>query len=57
MERKDEWDVLDERMDWLAEHDSVDRRAPGSCAREVNCVVQGFGKVLGGMEREIYDLV
>jgi hypothetical protein len=57
MERKDEWDVLDERMAWLAEHDSVDRRARGSCAREVHGVVQGFGKVLGGMEREMYDLV
>src|SRR5271170_4943755 len=34
MERKDEWDILDERMTWLAENDSHDRRARGSCAKE-----------------------
>jgi hypothetical protein len=55
MERKDEWDILDERMTWLAENDSLSRRARGSCAREIHGVVQGFNKVLGGMEREMYS--
>jgi hypothetical protein len=54
IERKSEWDVLQERMMWLEEHDSVRRRERGSCAREVGFVVRGFGKVLGGMEREMY---
>ena len=54
MERKDEWQVLDQRMAWLAEHDSPLRRGKGSCAREVHGVVRGFDKVLGGMEREMY---
>lgn len=54
MERKDEWQVMDERMAWLAENDSPVRRAKGSCAREVQGVVRGFDKVLGGMEREMY---
>ena len=53
MERKDEWDILNDRMAWLAENDSVERRARGSCAREVHGVVRGFDKVLGGMEREM----
>jgi hypothetical protein len=52
-QRKDEWDMLDERMRWLAEHDSPDRRARGSCAKEVHGVVRGFDKLLGGMEREM----
>ena len=56
MERKDEWDILNDRMAWLAENDSVERRARGSCAREVHGVVRGFDKVLGGMEREMYRL-
>ena len=56
MERKDEWDILNDRMAWLAENDSLDRRARGSCAREVHGVVRGFDKVLGGMEREMYRL-
>ena len=56
MERKDEWDILNERMTWLAENDSLDRRARGSCTREVHGVVRGFDKVLGGMEREMYRL-
>ena len=56
MERKDEWTILNERMAWLAENDSLDRRARGSCAREVYGVVRGFDKVLGGMEREMYRL-
>ena len=56
MERKDEWDILNDRMTWLAENDSLDRRARGSCAREVHGVVRGFDKVLGGMEREMYRL-
>jgi hypothetical protein len=55
MERKDEWDILDERMIWLAENDSLDRRARGSCAKEVHSVVRGFDKLLGGMEREMYQ--
>ena len=52
-QRKDEWDMLDERMRWLAEHDSLDRRARGSCAKEVHGVVRGFDKLLGGKEREM----
>ena len=56
MERKDEWDILNDRMAWLAENDSLDRRARGSCAREVYGVVRGFDKILGGMEREMYRL-
>jgi hypothetical protein len=55
MERKDEWDILNDRMAWLAENDSLDRRARGSCAREVYGVVRGFGEILGGVEREMYD--
>ena len=54
MERKDDWDLLEARMAWLAENDSPDRRAKGSCAREVHGVVRGFDKVLGGIEREMY---
>src|SRR5579859_6224228 len=27
LERKSEWDVLEERMIWLEEHDSLERRA------------------------------
>lgn len=55
MEKKQEWDILDQRMNWLAEHDSIDRRARGSCAKEVQGVVKGFDKLLGGMEREMYN--
>ena len=55
IERKSEWEVLEEKMLWLEEHDSVERRGRGSCAREVDFVVRGFGKVLGGMEREMYQ--
>lgn len=54
MERKEEWDIINQRIKWLEENDSVDRRARGSCAREVHGVVRGFDKVLGGMEREMY---
>ena len=57
MERKEEWDIVDQRMKWLEENDSVHRRARGSCAREVYGVVRGFDKVLGGMEREMYVLI
>jgi hypothetical protein len=53
IERKSEWDVVEARMLWLEEHDSLERRGRGSCAREVEGVVRGFGKVLGGMEREL----
>jgi hypothetical protein len=53
-DRKDEWDIVTLRMRWLAEHDSVDKRANGSCARQVTAVVQGFDKVLGGVERQLY---
>jgi hypothetical protein len=56
MERKEEWDVVDEHIRWLEENDSEERRARGSCAREVHGVVRGFDKVLGGMEREMYTL-
>ena len=52
-QRKDEWDLLDERIRWLGEYDSPNRRARGSCAREVHGVVRGFDKLLGGMEREM----
>lgn len=55
MERRDEWDMLNQRMAWLAENDSLDRRARGSCAREMYCVVRGFDKVLGGAERAMYE--
>jgi hypothetical protein len=55
-ERREEWEVLDERMAWLAENDSLKRRERGSCAREMYGVVQGFSKLLGGMEREMYLL-
>ena len=54
MERKDEWEILEERIAWLAENDPPKRRSPGACAREVYSVVQGFNKVLGGIEREMY---
>ena len=53
VERKSEWDVVEARMVWLEEHDSFERRGRGSCAREVEGVVRGFDKVLGGMEREM----
>jgi len=56
-ETKDEWEILEERMAWLAENDSPKRRSPGACAREVYSVVQGFNKVLGGIEREMYCTV
>lgn len=56
MERKDEWDILEARIAWLTEHDSLERRARGSCTREVHGVVRGLDKVLGGMEREMYRL-
>jgi hypothetical protein len=55
LERKDEWELLNRRMTWLAEHDSFDRRAKGSCAKEVRNVVRGFDEVLGGMERRMFD--
>lgn len=54
LERRDEWDIMDARMIWLAENDSFDRRARGSCAREVQGVVRGFDQILGGMERQMY---
>jgi len=54
IERKTEWQVLETRIAWLEEHDSVERRGRGSCAREVDGVVRGFGKVLGGLENEMY---
>ena len=54
MERRDDYDIMNTRINWLAEHDSFDRRAPGSCAKEVRHVVDGFGKVLGGVERQLY---
>lgn len=54
IERKSEWDVVEARMLWLKEHDNIERRERGSCAREVQGVVRGFDKVLGGMEREMY---
>lgn len=57
MERKDEWDLLNERMAWLAENDSLDRRARGSCAKEIHGVVRGFDKFLGGVERVMYILL
>ena len=55
MERKDMWDMIDDKILWLSEHDSQDRRAPGSCAREVRGVMQGFDQVLGQMELAMYD--
>jgi hypothetical protein len=55
LERKHEWDILNERMAWLAENDSLDRRARGCCAREVHGVMKGFDKLLGGMERQMYS--
>jgi hypothetical protein len=54
-ERKDEWELLERTMIWLAEHDSFDRRAKGSCAEEVYKVVRGFDEVLGGMERQLFE--
>jgi hypothetical protein len=56
MERKDAWEHMDDQIAWLAQHDSLDRRARGSCAREVRGVVQGFDRVLGQMERAMYLL-
>src|SRR5271154_1181283 len=56
MERKDQWDVLESSMDWLAEHDDVGRRPRGSCAREVQGVVKGFDKVLVCAERQMYGI-
>jgi hypothetical protein len=53
-DRKIEWDELDRRIVWLKEHDSEERRGRGSCARQVNGMVLGFDKLLGGMHRQMY---
>jgi hypothetical protein len=53
-ERKGDWDGMRRRIDWLEEHDSEERRARGSCAREVHSVVRGFDKLLGGVHRQMY---
>ena len=56
IERKEQWDVMESSMDWLAQHDDLAKRPPGSCAREVQGVVRGFDKVLGCAERQMYGI-
>jgi len=55
IERKDQWDVLEASMEWLAEHDNMVRRPRGSCAREMQAVVRGFDKVLLCAEQQMYS--